>query len=310
MLATEAKLNDLQPNQKQKVELAAGLKCHYRIPSLGQAVPLKIRLVTHMGVGFASLLISQAVERPSREMAEQIVAVMSRVLNVAFSGERRERFGRAWIYLTFESEREFASSLLVGFGKGKLGEIGKPSRSAKVSMIVKSEEENNEDKIRLDEILGSVPCGFKSPRHLRRKTSGEIMKHRVKVRLLKEEREGKSMRCKVLMNNKKRINELFEDILEKKLSEYKNAKKGCMLLITLIKLFKLARGMYKKQKLVKKGKEIYEEKLHKLRRIYIFIKSRLGLSFGERIRHKLGTYFTFAVVASWCLFIIRGESLH
>jgi hypothetical protein len=295
LLASEARVQELLPEQKQRIELAAGLKCHYKIPSLGQPVPLKIRLASFKGMGSTYLSISQVFERPTKEVSEQTVLVKSKELNVSFKGDRKERFNKGWIYLTFECEREFAAILLVGFGKVKLYKVGKANTSAKASMMVKSEdEEKKEVFFRLEKVLRFTPSRIKSSMHSRIKTSEEVTRHRLQVKNLKEEREDEE-RCNIILKiNKRKVNRMFDDLLQKKLRQIEDTRKSYMSLMVFSKLFKIAGVLYHKQKEARKKKENMEKKMQKLLRIYVFIKGKLGSiepDYQQRIQKRLTMYY-------------------
>lgn len=291
-------MQELLPEQKQRIGLAAGLKCHYKIPSLGQPIPLRIRLVTFKGVGACYLSISQTFERPTKEVSEQSVLIKSKELNLSFKGDRKERFNKAWIYFTFECEREFASNLFVGFGKVKLYKVGKSNSGAKASLMVKSDnEEKKPEFFRIEKILKSAasPSGFKSSMHSRTKTSEEVLRHRLQVKNLKEEREDEGMCNKILNINKKRINKLYDNIVQKMLKKKEHTKKSYMLWIVLSKLFKIARVLHLKRKAAKRSRKEAERRMHKLMRIYIFLKGSLSSiepDLIKRVQHKLSTYFS------------------
>eukprot|EP00826_Nyctotherus_ovalis_P006026 TRINITY_DN11385_c0_g2_i1.p1 TRINITY_DN11385_c0_g2~~TRINITY_DN11385_c0_g2_i1.p1 ORF type:complete len:136 (-),score=29.60 TRINITY_DN11385_c0_g2_i1:135-542(-) len=129
--------------------------------------------------------------------------------------------------------------------------------------------------------------------HCRAKTSEEVMKHRIQVKSLKEEREDEDMCHKILKINKKKVNTLLNDLMQKKREDIKYTKQRYMYWIVLSKLIKMARLLFHKQKLVRQRKELIEIKLHKLTRIYIFLKGKLGTiepDFYKRTHHRLTTY--------------------
>lgn len=295
LLASEARVQELLPEQKHRVELAAGLKCYYKIPSFGQPVPLRIRLVTYKGFRACHLYISQAFERPTREISELAAHIKAKELSLSFKGDRKERFNKSWIYLTFECEREFAAGLMVGFGKVKLYREGKGSSVAKELVVKSDNEEKKEELVKAKKVVKLVPppSVFKSSMHSRAKTSEEVMRHRVQVKSLKEEREDEDMCHKILKINKRKVNRLLDDVMQRKREDIEHTKQCYKYWIVLSRLIKMARLVFHKQKLVRQRKELIEIKLHKLTRIYVFLKSRLGTiepDFSKRARHRLTTY--------------------
>jgi len=295
LLASEAEVKELLPEHEQRIKLAAGLKCHYKIPSFGQSVPLKICLTSCKNIGSAYLFISQVFERPKREVSEQIVLIKSKRLNVFFKGNEKEKFNKSWIYLTLECEREFAGTLLVEFGKVKFHKVTKANTNERTLMTVKTnDEETKKVFFKFKRPLKLPPSTIKSSIHSKTKTSEEIIRHRLHVKTLKEEREDEEMCNMILKLHRRKIQKMLDDLVHEKLKEIESNKKSYMSWIGLSKLFKITYILYHKQKRAMREKKNIEKKIQKLVRINVFIKGKFSIidsNYQKRIQKKLNTYY-------------------
>ena len=103
---------------QEKVCIAAGNSCHYKINTDDERVPLKIKINVTQGVGYGYLSISQRFERPNKEHCDKVIKLTAKEMSFTFYGINtlKKKFTIDFAYITVESEHYLSLSLECCFG--------------------------------------------------------------------------------------------------------------------------------------------------------------------------------------------------
>jgi hypothetical protein len=119
ILAKQRAIKELHPPATESLSLNPGCTAHYRVYSKEQQGPFKITGTVESGNGI--LLLSQRIERPTREHHGKSYALGAKDLYIAYLGDKGKGrvFAEEYIYLAIEATSELAFTFKCGFHQGK-----------------------------------------------------------------------------------------------------------------------------------------------------------------------------------------------
>lgn len=305
LLSAEAPIEEVIPGRKTTVELCADSARHYKVSLENQLPPLKLRLSTHKGVGAVSLFVSQTYKHPNRNHHEFAYLIDKKDFYVFLKGDRPKMFKSDWLYLGFDSSRDFSSCLAIGFARKRLVLTEKevrPLTAATRRTAETAESPKNAKRggnaVRLKAlILRKEMVVNKALEDRRVKTEEEklrIRAHRRGVLELKEKYEAADVSRKLLFVYRDKVNALHHCIVQRKLQEVALLKESAGTWVQLSKLTKIARQLYSICLIRKKQKAKNERIFCAAMRIMVWMKGRQGKfnnSYDERVRNEIARYF-------------------
>jgi hypothetical protein len=121
LLAAERPIELVCVSAETEVALMPGVKRHYRIPVLGESLPLKLRFLVPEGVKDSVVYLSSVVSRPSHESCDKHTWLASPETFIAYCGRREteKTFQEEFIHMSIETPQNLKLSFQCAFGKGK-----------------------------------------------------------------------------------------------------------------------------------------------------------------------------------------------
>lgn len=303
LLSSEAPIEELVSEKKTMVMLGTDSMCHYKISLDGQSPPLKLRLLTQKGISSTFLFISQTNKRPNKDRCDVSYLINKGDFYVFLKGDKGKSFATSWLYLGFESYKEFSGNLIIGFAKKKLtltekNESSTSKKTMNIDKLLESPKASRKQALRVR--LKAFNKNMFNPKVIEErkiKTTEEklrIREHRKEVLELKKKYEVEDITRKILYVYKDKVNKLHGLILSEKLREINLAKESTRTWIRLYILVKIARGLYKNHLAVKKQKRNNEKKYFAALRIAVYMKGKfiqVSDTYKERVHRKLIQYF-------------------
>ena len=235
IIATEAPIQLLWAEQQDTINLKPGLKCHYKVSSRDQLIPMKIILSMKKGISSTFLSVSRIIERPTKDNCEKTYIILSKnpCLTFAGSGDKMKLFTTNWIYITVECVREVFGTIRINFGGVK-----KAAKVSAMTLIDSSEVD--------EELEPFVPRRKKLSitilPSINRKTKEDFVndeEHRKLVLATERIRRKERQEYKLALIAKKKLDKWNEELIKKKSKEFKRYKKQLELMICLSKIYKM-----------------------------------------------------------------------
>lgn len=294
LLATEKPLIHLSQNHEEKFSLGTGIVTHYKISCKLQSTPLKIRVSLTKGQNHSFLSIAMKRERPTKELCNKCFPLNFKENIFSYYGEREGEatFIHSYFYITIECEKDCAGTILVGFGNNRLKKQVVENNNTEEKIEEKnirflthsSNTTNLDDLIKLvmenqPRVKTAVPIVM---RPISRKDPIVLKSHRANVIMLRDKLEESEIQKRFTIIHRHEINNLFEQIVARKIEERKNLTSSIQSLVVMIKLTKLFTKLY-----LRFGEEL-KKHLEVQHRIQCTIK--ISLFFKSKICHKEGGY--------------------
>eukprot|EP00826_Nyctotherus_ovalis_P021173 TRINITY_DN1678_c0_g1_i5.p1 TRINITY_DN1678_c0_g1~~TRINITY_DN1678_c0_g1_i5.p1 ORF type:complete len:363 (+),score=100.98 TRINITY_DN1678_c0_g1_i5:436-1524(+) len=294
LLAAEAPIKILVPDRPEKIALAAGLKCHYKVLTKDQPIPLKLKFAMYKG-SLLYLSLSQPFPRPDRNNNDKLLLIASKESCLTYNNDnpRAKFFTIECVYVTLECDKEAGGVL-----RGEFGSRKKTVRE-KESQAQSTEEEKTERK-QLKEFKVRAPVLVKL---VQEKDYNAIKTHRKIVLLLRDKRENEYLASRTILMNKKRVSEWYDLILKEKSKSISRFKQMLVSWISLAKTFKIAFMLYGRAETKVSEKRMTEHRTHNGMTIKVILTKIFTDYFGsfkEQLHGKLDKYFPFQPIELLC----------
>lgn len=287
LLAAEAPIRILAPDRPEKISLAAGLKCHYKVFTRDQPIPLKLKFVLYKG-GALYLSLSQLFPRPDRNNNDKLLLINSKESCLTYNNDnpRAKFFTIEWVYVTVECDKEAGGVLRGEFGSRKktVREKEAQAQSVEEDKVVRNQQKLF--KVRAPVLVKLAQA----------KDYAAIKTHRKIVLLLRDKREKEYLASKTILMNKKRVNEWYDLILKEKSKSIDEFKQMLISWISLAKTFKIASMLYKRTGTKVSEKRAMEHRTHNGMTIKVILTKIFTDHFGpfkEQLHGKLNEYLPF-----------------
>lgn len=121
LLAGQMPVKDIHITGEERVQLGAGMRCHFRMRAKGLLVPFRLHVTLSKGMGYVSL--STRFERPNRDRCGKMFALTNKNMLISYFGEsdKEKLFADEYVFFTIEADRELLLTLQCNFGKSKGG---------------------------------------------------------------------------------------------------------------------------------------------------------------------------------------------
>jgi len=278
MLMEKMPIKMLAANSEQEISLNPGLRCHYKVYSKDQPGPLRIQIVLDQGINSTYISLSESLERPNRNKNDKVFMVANNHSPLTYGGEKEsiKFFQSKYIYITVECEKECFGVMKVSFGKLKpkvRGSVLQKNEELKDFTISDPITSRNFIKKRFFTLRKQTVTTYKSKmKHHYVNEKG----HRQKVLISRDLKQDKDVTMALLKYNRKRINEIYNAIIEEKTKELSNINEAMRLWVTIIRAKNFGIYLYKHFMYKKREKEASEN-------VY-FTKMRIKIKFHPIIK--------------------------